>query len=296
MLNVYVFLFICTTLATTSQNCIYIGNNILKWKIQNQTISIHAQLWRGASGWAAISFTNSSQTLQNPNITWTAVAFNKSLHEYAGLPSVTKNAYNIPKQHSSLVGDWKVWTFEPENRDHVTIAFNRTLIGKFGFRFADCPQLTVIAYNRKYPPYKNGTFTDVTLPPMSKEINFYQSSKQLVYISVLMSIGVCPQWNSEADLSSLHILVAFIIMLVDGLIFVILIMSRKAQPLKSRGTIPFLMILIHFLITWTSFTESDYVLEFTKEWKVNYLCFVHQFFLYPLMISALILIPLQLFR
>jgi hypothetical protein len=85
-------------------------------------------------------------------------------------------------------------------------------------------------------------------------------------------------------------------MVVDGLLFVILYLSRESQPLQSRGSIPFIMVLIHFLITWTSFAESDYVLEFTKEWKVNYLCLIHQFALYPLMIFALILVPLQLFR
>jgi hypothetical protein len=163
------------TLTHASLNCVYLGNHILQWQIQNQTtITIHAQLWRGAAGWAAISFTNASQTHYDPYDTWTIVVYNRTLHEYAGLPT---NVIKIPKQNSSLVGEWKVWTFEPKNRDFVTIEFSRTLIGKVGFGFSDNPQLVEISYNRKHLPFENGTLTDVTLPPISKYINFYQPSK-----------------------------------------------------------------------------------------------------------------------
>lgn len=83
---------------------------------------------------------------------------------------------------------------------------------------------------------------------------------------------------------------------MDAALIAIISMKIGSEPLKSRGITPILILLIHILISACSLPESDFVKDFSIEWKSKNLCYVHQFALQPLLLCAMLLIPIQMFR
>lgn len=106
----------------------------------------------------------------------------------------------------------------------------------------------------------------------------------------------CPNYETSRDLSSQHILIPFILVLIDATLIALMSWKFGSEPLKSRGITPIIIVLIHMLISACSFPESDYVKDFSIAWKSNYLCYVHQFALQPLLICAMLLIPIHILR